>query len=152
MDQVILLILLGLGSGALIAGIAVGVVITYRGSGIINLALGGYAMLAGYAFWALNTGQLGFTIAKAPALILALLFLSGGGRGGRARPLPAAAQHARRWRKMVASLGVLLTLQATMLLAFTTLPHIEPQVLPQTIVRDARRRDAGRPLHHRAAS
>ena len=67
MDQVILLVLLGLGSGALIAGIAVGVVVTYRGSGIINLALGGYAMLAGYAFWALNTGELGFTITKTSA-------------------------------------------------------------------------------------
>ena len=77
MDQVLLFILLGLGSGALIAGIAVGVVVTYRGSGIINLALGGYAMLAGYAFWALNTGELGFTLAKAPALVVALVFVMG---------------------------------------------------------------------------
>ena len=58
MQQILLFILLGLGSGALIAGIALGVVLTYRGSGIINLATGGVAMLAGYAFWALNTGQL----------------------------------------------------------------------------------------------
>ena len=55
MEQILLFILLGLGSGALIAGLAVGVVMTYRGSGIINLAIGGYAMLAGYAFWAFNT-------------------------------------------------------------------------------------------------
>ena len=57
MEQVLLFILLGLGSGALIAGIAVGVVVTYRGSGIINLAIGGYAMLAGYAFWASATAR-----------------------------------------------------------------------------------------------
>ena len=101
MNEVILLILLGLGSGALIAGIAVGVVVTYRGSGIINLALGGYAMLAGYAFWALNTGELGFTLSKAPALILALLFVLGVAAAvelGIFRPLrnTAAAGQARR--------------------------------------------------------
>ena len=96
--QVLLLVLLGLGSGALIAGIAVGVVVTYRGSGIINLALGGYAMLAGYAFWALNTGELGFTLSKAPALIARARLRDGRRRGSRARHLPAAAQHARRWQ------------------------------------------------------
>ena len=55
MQQILLFSLLGLGSGALIAGIALGVVLTYRGSGIINLATGGMAMFAGYAFWALTT-------------------------------------------------------------------------------------------------
>ena len=131
MNEVILLVLLGLGSGALIAGIAVGVVVTYRGSGIINLALGGYAMLAGYAFWALNTGELGFTLSKAPALVLALLFVLGVAAAvelGIFRPLRNTAPLAR----LVASLGVLLTLQAAMLISFTTLPHIEPQVLPTT--------------------
>ena len=51
MQQILLFILLGLGSGALIAAIALGVVVSYRGSGVINLATGGVAMLAGYAFW-----------------------------------------------------------------------------------------------------
>ena len=133
MEQVLLFILLGLGSGALIAGIAVGVVVVYRGSGIINLALGGYAMLAGYAFWALNTGQLGFTLSKAPALIVALAFLEPvvvAVELGLYRPL----RNSPPLGKMVASLGVLLTLQAAMLLAFTTLPHLEPQILPQSAV------------------
>jgi branched-chain amino acid transport system permease protein len=133
-DQVILFVLLGLGSGSLIAGMAVGVVIVYRGSGIINLAIGGYAMLAGYAFWALNTGQLGFTLGKAPALIVALVFLElvvGAIELGLFRPL----RNSPPLGKMVASLGVLLTLQAAMLLAFTTLPHLEPQVLPQETIR-----------------
>ena len=47
MEQVLLFVLLGLGGGALIAGIALGVVVTYRGSGIINLATGAVAMVAG---------------------------------------------------------------------------------------------------------
>ena len=134
MDQVLLFILLGLGSGALIAGLAVGVVVSYRGSGIINLAIGGYAMLAGYAFWAFNTGQLGFTLAKWPALIASLVFLElvvAAIELGLFRPLRNSAPLG----KMVASLGVLLTLQAAMLLAFTTLPHLEPQVMPQQTVK-----------------
>jgi hypothetical protein len=53
-EQILLFILLGLGSGALIAGIALGVVLSYRGSGVINLSTGAVAMLGGYAFWALN--------------------------------------------------------------------------------------------------
>ena len=43
MDLIPLFILLGLGSGALIAAIALGVVATYRGSGIINLSVGAVA-------------------------------------------------------------------------------------------------------------
>ena len=44
-QQILLFALLGLGSGSLIAGIAIGIVLTYRGSGIINLATGAVAML-----------------------------------------------------------------------------------------------------------
>ena len=46
MEQIALFALLGLGGGSLIAGIALGVVLTYRGSGIINIATGAVAMLA----------------------------------------------------------------------------------------------------------
>jgi len=133
MNQILLFILLGLGSGSLIAGLAVAVVLTYRGSGIINLAAGGYAMLAGYAFWSLNTGELGFTVSKAPALIIALVFVTAVAAAaelGIFRPLRNSPPLA----KLVASLGVLLTIQASMLLSFGTLPHLEPQVLPQTTV------------------
>src|ERR671911_1633500 len=70
MDQVLLFILLGLGSGALIAGIALAVVVTFRGSGIINLATGGVAMLAGYSFWSLKTGEYGTEFGTAPALAI----------------------------------------------------------------------------------
>ena len=45
MEEILLDILLGLGSGVIIAGIALGVVLTFRGSGVINLATGAMAML-----------------------------------------------------------------------------------------------------------
>ncbi len=133
MEAILLQILLSLGSGALIAGLAVGVVLIYRGSGIINLAIGGYAMLAGYAFWALNTNQLGFTISKWPALVVALLFVMAVAALAEIiifQPLRNSPPLA----KLVASLGLLLTMQASMLLAFGTLPQSEPQVLTQSTV------------------
>ena len=105
MDQASFSILLGLGSGALIAGIAVGVVVTYRGSGIINLAIGGYAMLAGYAFWALEHRRA--RASRSPRRrrwCVAPALRDGGRRGGRARRLPAAAQPPPL-AKLVASLG-----------------------------------------------
>src|SRR6188472_4078665 len=73
LDQVVLFALLGLGTGALLAGIALGVVLFYRGSGVINLATGAIAMLAGYSFWSLRTGTFGGDVPTAPALVLTLV-------------------------------------------------------------------------------
>ena len=70
MEKVLFFILSGRGTGSLIAGLALGVVVTYRGSGIINLAIGGYAMLAGYAFWGFTKGEFGFSVATAPAVVI----------------------------------------------------------------------------------
>jgi branched-chain amino acid transport system permease protein len=132
-QQILLFILLGLGSGALIAGIALGVVLTYRGSGIINLATGGVAMLAGYAFWSLRTDVLGVRMATGPALAISFVFVLVVGlliELVAFRPLRAAAPLA----KLVSSLGVLLVAQAAMLLAFGTTQKPEPAVLPQRTV------------------
>jgi branched-chain amino acid transport system permease protein len=46
---------LGLGTGSLIAGIAVGVVLTYRGSGVVDFSKGAVAILIGYVFNELRT-------------------------------------------------------------------------------------------------
>ncbi len=130
MEQILLFILLGLGSGALIAAIALGVVVTYRGSGVINLATGGVAMLAGYSFWALRTGEFGVQLAAVPALAISLVFVLIVGVAIEFvafRPLRTATPLA----KLVASLGVLLVMQAAMLLAFGTTQKPEPSVLPQ---------------------
>jgi branched-chain amino acid transport system permease protein len=50
MDQYLLFVLLGLGTGAVFAGIAQGVVVTYRGSGVINFAQGAMAMFVAYVY------------------------------------------------------------------------------------------------------
>jgi branched-chain amino acid transport system permease protein len=127
-DQIVLFALLGLGTGALIAGIGLGVVLTYRGSGVINLATGAVAMAAGYAFYSLRTvvdtpvaliGTLAFTVVLGLAIEL-LAF----------RPLRASSPLAR----LVASLGVLLTLQAGATLIYGTGAKPAPSVLPRDTV------------------
>jgi branched-subunit amino acid ABC-type transport system permease component len=123
-SQIVLFALLGLGTGALIAGIGLGIVLTYRGSGVINVATGAVAMAAGYAFYSLRTvvdtpvallGTLAFTVALGVAIEL-LAF----------RPLRASSPLAR----LVASLGVLLTLQAGATLIYGTGAKPAPSVLP----------------------
>ena len=91
MNEILLFLLLGLGTGATIAAIAVGIVVTYRGSGFINLAAGAIAMLAGFSFWALRTGELGFTLATPLAVALTYVVVIVHQRRDRARGLPAAA-------------------------------------------------------------
>ncbi|HEX6697625.1 MAG TPA: ABC transporter permease [Solirubrobacteraceae bacterium] len=128
MDQIVLFALLGLGTGALIAGIGLGVVLTYRGSGVINVATGAMAMAAGYAFYSLKTvvdtpvalvGTLAFTIVLGTAVEL-LCF----------RPLRTSSPLAR----LVSSLGVLLTLQAAATLIYGTGSLPAPSVLPRDTV------------------
>jgi branched-chain amino acid transport system permease protein len=133
MDVVLLFALLGLGTGALIAGIALGVVLTYRGSGIINLATGAVAMVAGYAFWALRTGFFGFTLNDALSLLGALLvaaLVSVIIELVAFRPLRTASPLA----KLAASLGVLLLAQAAMVLSFGTNAKPQPSILPESTV------------------
>jgi branched-chain amino acid transport system permease protein len=134
MQLVLLFALLGLGTGALIAGIALGVVLTYRGAGIINLATGAVAMVAGYTFWSLKTGFFfDLTLGTVPALVVTLLVVLLVGvlmELGAFRPLRAASPLA----KLAASLGVLLLAQAAMLLGFGTAAKPAPAILPDATV------------------
>jgi branched-chain amino acid transport system permease protein len=128
-EEILLDILLGLGSGVIIAGIALGVVLTFRGSGVINLATGAMAMLGGYAYWSLTTGKIA-TLPMAAALPLSLLFVVACGalvEFAVFRPLRTSSPLAR----LMSSLGVLLIAQAACLIAFGTTPEPEPTILPQ---------------------
>ena len=132
METLLLFVLLGLGSGALIAGIGLGVVATYRGSGVINLSTGAIAMLGGYAFWSLTSGEIA-SFPYAVALPLALLFVMAAGALFEFvvyRPL----RNSSPLGKLVASLGVLLVCQSCMLLAFGITQQPAPSVLPTTLI------------------
>jgi branched-subunit amino acid ABC-type transport system permease component len=87
-------------------------------------------MFAGYTYWALRTGLFGPDIATAPALVItfAVIIVFAVLMELLAfRPLAAASPLA----KLAASLGVLLTLQAAMLVSFGDTPKPQPPVLPQ---------------------
>jgi len=131
-ETVLLFILLGLGSGALIAGIGLGVVATYRGSGVINLSTGAIAMLGGYAFWSLTSGKIA-SLPHLVALPLALLFVLAVGallEFTVYRPL----RNASPLGKLIASLGVLLIAQSSMLIAFGVTQQASPSVLPTKLI------------------
>ena len=117
----------------MIAGIALAVVVTYRGSGIINLSTGAVSMVAAYGFWALRSGHFGPEFANVPALAITMAGAVLVGVLGELlvfRPLRTSSPLA----KLVASLGILLVLQATMLLWFGDAPRQIPSVFPVRIV------------------
>lgn len=133
LTQLLLFALLGLGAGSLISGIAIGIVLTYRGSGIINLSTGAVAMLGGYSYWSLKTGVYGWHVPTAPALLFTLIVLLALGvliEFVAFRPLRTASPLA----KLAASLGVLLVAQAAVSLAFGIATKPQPPVLPRGTV------------------
>src|SRR3546814_7603664 len=55
----LLFLVLGIGAGALYAALAQGILVAYRGSGVVNLAQGAMAMYGAYTFHELrSTGRL----------------------------------------------------------------------------------------------
>jgi ABC-type branched-subunit amino acid transport system ATPase component/branched-subunit amino acid ABC-type transport system permease component len=125
MSTVILFLILGLGSGAVYAALSLGLVVTYRSSGVVNLASAAIALYIAYTYAylrmgqlvdpipglsptvSLGTGALGFW----PALLISLVVAGVLGALLYAlifRPLRAAPAAA----KAVASVGVMIVLQA----------------------------------------
>jgi branched-chain amino acid transport system permease protein len=133
MQNVLLFSLLGLASGAMIASIALGVVLSWRASGTINIAAGAVVMVAGYLFWCLRTGHFGPALSTAPALVITLILMAVLAvvvELVAVRPLRTASPLAR----LVASVGILLLLQALVQLVFGTAPLDSPAVLTGQVV------------------
>jgi len=134
MQDVLLFALLGLGIGALIAGIALGIVVVYRGSGVINLATGAVAMVAAYLFWGFFTqNALGFHPSWPVALALTLACMAVLGALVELIafwPLHNASPLAR----LAASLGVLLVMQAVVAISVTNQSREAPTILPKDTV------------------
>jgi ABC-type branched-subunit amino acid transport system ATPase component/branched-subunit amino acid ABC-type transport system permease component len=125
MSTTVLFLILGLGAGAVYASLALGLVVTYRSSGVVNLASGAVALYIAYTYAYLRMGQLVNPIPGLsptvnlgtgplgfwPALLISLAI--GAVLGVLQyvlifRPLRAAPAAA----KAVASVGVMIVLQA----------------------------------------
>lgn len=137
--------ILGLGTGAVISFIALGIVLGYRGSGVINFAQGGLGMYAAYVFFGLRTTgryllpvpglpgfvkvgpvtglglwpSLGISLLTAALLGLVVHYLV-------FRPLREAPVLA----KVAASIGLMLALQSIVAYRFGTETRSVPSILP----------------------
>jgi branched-chain amino acid transport system permease protein len=159
--------LLGIGSGCLVSAIALGVVLTYRGSGVVNFATGAMAAFSAYVYDTLRRDgsivlpplpnplslfegvahlagadrvrlpdlptsiSFGGPLDFAPAVGVTLLAAAAVGLLCHAlvfRPLRGAPPLA----KLVASVGVLILLQAMMVLRFTSTPRPVRPILAKT--------------------
>ncbi len=132
MSEAIGFILLGIGSGGVISGVGLGVVLSYRGAGVINLAVGAIAMLSGFFFWSIRLGEFA-SIPTVPAVLLTLLFAAILGVLFEVlvvRPQRTATPLA----KLIAAIGVLIALQATVVLAFGQAARPQPSILPSANV------------------
>ena len=58
MTQHLVFLLLGVSSGAVFAALALGLVVTYRSSGVINFATGSIALLTAYTYGYLRQGKI----------------------------------------------------------------------------------------------
>jgi hypothetical protein len=129
-EEVIRFALLGLGIGATYALASQGLIIVYRGSGVLNFALGAIGMAGAYVWWELNANQ-GW--AFLPALIAGVLFAAV--IGGLVhllimRPL----RHSAPLVRVIATLGVLITIQSIAILRYTATSKFVASALPTDIV------------------
>lgn len=145
MEQILLFAVLGLGTGALIAGLGLSLVATFRGTGTINVATGAVAMVGAYVFYGLRVeGFLGvrglrlagegMVLPLVPSVVITLAVSALLGVGLHLlvfRPLRRQSPLAR----LVASVGVLLVLQAYVLVQFGSQGLPAPDVLSTEPVR-----------------
>ena len=130
MTQVFQFAILGLGAGSLYSIAAIGLVLVYRGSRVVNFAQGAMGMLAAYVFyevhqvWGVNTilsATLGVLTSAAVGAAFHLFFM---------RRMKDAAV----LTKVVATLALLVILQELVTLMFGQSPRIVNSSLPTTSV------------------
>ena len=157
MSQQVLFIVLGLGLGAVYAALSMGIVITYQGTGVINFAAAAMATVPLYIYSDLRQGLLTLPLPWVPSIDVGptcrrgCAWSSPSWRRRRSvrwsqvlvsRPLRKAPVLA----KVVAAVGIMLTLQAGVAMKYgTTARPLEP-ILPTGTVEVA-----GAAAAHRSA-
>jgi len=122
--------ILGLGTGAILALLAVGLVVIYRGAGVLNLAHGAYAMFGAYLFWEL--GHVG--IPTIPSILLTVVVTGAAGCLTDQivlRRLRTASPLAR----LIATVGMLLLLQASVALIWGVIPKTVSPIMPSSAIK-----------------
>ena len=114
LDEVWPLAVIGLFNGAIYALAAMGVVLTYKTSGIFNFAYGAVAMFCGFTFWQFRDGWGLSSWIALPLVLLVVAPLIGIALERLYRPVTALSAEIQ----IVVSLGVLAFLQALVPLLF----------------------------------
>ncbi|HJQ05486.1 MAG TPA: branched-chain amino acid ABC transporter permease/ATP-binding protein [Nocardioides sp.] len=144
MNDLILYGLLGLGSGSLYALLGTGMVLIYRGSGVINFSHAGFALLGAFAIYEMHTVRghsmtlsmivaIGFT-ALVGVLVQAVVM----------RPLRNASPLAR----VIATLGLLSVMSQVVLLKYGPNPFLSAQPFPTGPVKVTSHISVGRPTFY----
>jgi ABC-type branched-subunit amino acid transport system ATPase component/branched-subunit amino acid ABC-type transport system permease component len=128
-QEFIRFILLGFGIGALYALASQGLMVIYRGSGVLNFALGAIGMAGVYVEWELHVQDgwpfipaalVGIALSAAIGALTHLLIM---------RPLRTASPLVR----VIATLGVLVTLQSIAVLRYGATPQFVTSELPTDV-------------------
>jgi ABC-type branched-subunit amino acid transport system ATPase component/ABC-type branched-subunit amino acid transport system permease subunit len=130
MTEALQLALLGLGTAGIYVILAQGLIVIFRGSGILNLAHAGYALIGAYVFNGLHVTRAWST---APAFIVSVALVALVGLATDQlvmRRLRGASALAR----LIATLGVLLILEALSMIIWGQNLIIVGPLLPQTPV------------------
>ena len=142
MSQFTVFLILGLGSGAVYAALSLGMVMTYRSSGVINFSTGAVALFGAYTYSFLRQGQLMVPLPWLPDTI------GIGGDPGLAMSLVVAVmlcallgvvlylfvfrplRQAPALAKAVVSIGVMVLLQGILAAKYGTTPIQVGRILP----------------------
>ena len=143
MKEYLVFALLGLAAGGVYAGLGTGLVFTYRSTGVVNFAYGAIAMCGAFVFTGLhNSGSLDLPVPGLPvlglgsshlptavAMVGALIFAAFLGWLCHA----LVFKHLRSsppFTKVVASVGIMVLLQACAVIRYGSEPATVPNVLP----------------------
>jgi len=129
--SILVFAILGLGTGAVYALLSVGVVLIYRGSGVVNFAQGAVGMTAAALFYQLRDLN-GWNVVSALALSLVFGGLLG---AGIYVLLMRRLAHASALARLICTLGVLALLEAAVEQHFGNVPIGVPPFLPIREVR-----------------
>jgi ABC-type branched-subunit amino acid transport system ATPase component/ABC-type branched-subunit amino acid transport system permease subunit len=138
-NQYLLFLVLGLGVGAIYIGLAMSIVLTYQGTGVINFAAAAMATVPLYVFSDLENGKLTLPLPWVPSIDmvlptwaqLAVALAVAAALGALvdvavSRPL----RHAPVLAKVVAAVGVTVTVSAAVALKYGTEARLRKAVLP----------------------
>ena len=126
MSDVFRFAILGLGAGALYAIAAIGLVLVYRGSRVVNFAQGAMGMVAAYVFYEAHQE---WAVTTVIAVVMGLLASAALGAAFHLLII-RNMKEASILSKVVATLALLVVLQETVALMFGSSPRIVNSTLP----------------------